>query len=160
MQVKNNGWIIIATILLGVMLTIMPMPLVFEGFRPDWALLIIIYWSLALPHRANIGIAWVTGFLLDVLLGSVLGINAAVFAVIVYISAVNYQKIRNFSLWQQALITGVLVALYHLLWFWLQHFLTDITFNISYLYPAFTAILVWPWAFLLLRKVRRQFQVK
>ena len=38
-------------------------------------------------------------------------------AISVYIVAGNFQKIRNFSVWQQALIVGVLSALYHLLFF-------------------------------------------
>lgn len=99
------------------------------------------------------------GFLLDVLLGSVLGVHAAAMALSVYIAAVNYQKIRNFSLWQQALIIGVLAALYHLLVFWMQRFLNDAVFQPSYLYPVLTSVVLWPWMFLLLRKVRRHFKI-
>jgi rod shape-determining protein MreD len=160
MQVKHNSWIITLTLVLGIMLTIMPMPLALEAFRPDWALIILIYWSLALPLRVNVGKAWLVGFILDVLLGTIVGVNAGIYALTIYISAVNYQKIRNFSVWQQALVVGILVALNHLLLFWLQHFLKAATFNSSYLYPALTATFIWPWAFMLLRRVRRHFQVK
>jgi rod shape-determining protein MreD len=107
----------------------------------------------------NVITAWFIGLLLDVLLGSILGIHAASMALVVFIIADNYQKIRNFSLWQQALIIGVLAALYHLSVFWLQRFLTDAIFLPSYLYPVVTTIILWPWAFLLLRKVRRHFKI-
>jgi rod shape-determining protein MreD len=80
-------------------------------------------------------------------------------AIAVYIIAGNFQKIRNFSVWQQALIVGVLSALYHLIVFWMQRFLTDAVFLPSYLYPVITTIILWPWAFLLLRKVRRHFRI-
>lgn len=156
----NNGIIILFSLLIALMASIMPMPLSLDAFRPDWVLVVLLYWCLALPNRVNVITAWVMGFLLDVLLGSVLGVHAAAMALSVYIIAVNFQKIRNFSVWQQALIVGVSAALYHLLVFWLQRFLTDIVFLPSYLYPVFTTIVVWPWAFLLLRKIRRHFKIK
>ena len=115
---------------------------------------------MALPSHVNIITAWIMGFLLDVLLGSVLGVHAAAMAVAIYIVAESFQKIRNFSVWQQALITGVLAAVYHLVVFWLQRFLIDVAFLTSYLYPVITSIILWPWMFLLLRKVRRHFSIK
>ena len=156
----HNGVIILLTLLVAVMASIMPLPLSVDAFRPDWVLIVLIYWCMALPGRVNIITAWVMGFLLDVLLGSVLGVHAAAMAISVFIVAENYQKIRNFSIWQQALITGVLAALYHLVVFWLQRFLIDASVLPSYLYPVITTIVLWPWVFDLLRKVRRHFSIK
>jgi rod shape-determining protein MreD len=155
----HNGIMIIFTLLLALMLSIMPMPITVDAFRPDWVVIVTIYWSMALPNKVNIFTAWILGFILDVLLGSVLGVHAASMAVVVYISAANYQKIRNFSLWQQALIVAVLAALYNLLTFWMEHFITNVPFLISYLYSVLTTLLVWPWAFLILRKIRRHFTI-
>jgi rod shape-determining protein MreD len=158
-MLANNGFVIIITLLLALMLSIMPMPISIDAFRPDWVLVVIIYWCIALPSKVNVITAWVVGLILDVLLGSVLGVHAAAMALSVYIVVVNFQKIRNFSLWQQALIIGVSAALYHLIVFWLQRFLSDVIFLPSYLYPVLTTIILWPWAFLLLRKVRRHFKI-
>ncbi|OUR59927.1 rod shape-determining protein MreD [Colwellia sp. 39_35_sub15_T18] len=156
----HNGIIVIFTLLIALMASIMPLPLSVDAFRPDWVLIVLIYWTMALPGRVNIITAWIMGFLLDVLLGSVLGVHAAAMAIAIYIVAESFQKIRNFSVWQQALITGVLAALYHLVVFWLQRFLIDVVFLTSYLYPVITTIVLWPWMFLLLRKVRRNFSIK
>ncbi len=156
----HNGVIILFTLLIALMASIMPMPLSADAFRPDWVLIVLMYWCMALPGRVNIITAWVMGFLLDVLLGSVLGVHAAAMAISIYIIVVNHQKIRNFSILQQALITGVLAAFYHLVVFWLQRFLIDIIFLTSYLYPVVTTIILWPWVFYLLRKVRRNFSIK
>lgn len=156
----HNGIIILFTLLIALMASIMPMPLNADAFRPDWVLIVLMYWCMALPGRVNIITAWVMGFLLDVLLGSVLGVHAAAMAISIYIIIENHQKIRNFSIWQQALITGVLAALYHLVVFWLQRFLIDVVFLPSYLYPVITTIVLWPWVFYLLRKVRRNFSIK
>ncbi|GAA0811833.1 rod shape-determining protein MreD [Colwellia asteriadis] len=157
---SHNGIIIIFSLLVALMASIMPMPLAFDAFRPDWVLIVLVYWCLALPSKINIITAWLMGFLLDVLLGSTLGIHAAAMALTMYIVVVNFQKIRNFSVWQQALIIGVLAALYHLIVFWLQRFLSDAVFLPSYLYPVITSIILWPWVFLLLRRVRRHFKIK
>lgn len=156
----QNGVIIFLTLLVAIMASIMPLPLSVDAFRPDWVLIVLIYWCMALPDKVNIITAWVMGLLMDILLGSVLGVHAAAMAIAVFIVAENFQKIRNFSIWQQALITGVLAALYHLVVFWLQRFLIDVSFLTSYLYPVITTIILWPWVFYLLRKVRRHFTIK
>lgn len=156
----HNGIIIIFSLLVALIATIIPLPSNVDIFRPDWVLVFLIYWTMALPGRVNVGTAWLMGFLLDVLLGSTLGVRAAAMAVSVYIVSANYQKIRNFSLWQQGLIVGVLVALYQLLVFWLQRLLSQIVFDPQYLYPVITSIILWPWAFLVLRKIRRHFKIK
>lgn len=159
-MLANNGLIIMFTLLLALIVSIIPMPLSIDAFRPDWVLVVVVYWSIALPRRINVITAAVMGLLLDVLLGATLGIHSAAMAICVYIAVVNYQKIRNFSYLQQSLIIGVLSALYHLLVFWVQRLLNDIAFLPSYLYPVITTMIVWPWAFLLLRKIRRRFQIK
>ena len=157
---SHNGIIIFFSLLIALMASIMPMPIAVDAFRPDWVLIVLVYWCLALPSKINIITAWLMGFILDVLLGSVLGIHAAAMALTMYIVLVNFQKIRNFSIWQQALIIGILAALYHLIVFWLQRFLTDAIFLPSYLYPVITSIVLWPWIFLLLRRARRHFKIK
>jgi len=158
-MLARNGIVIIFILLVALMATIMPLPLSVDAFRPDWVLVALLYWCLALPSRVNVITAWVMGLLLDILLGSVLGVHAAAMALSVFIIAGNFQKIRNFSVWQQALIVGVVSALYHLLVFWFQRLLTDIVFLPSYLYPVLSTIILWPWAFLLLRKIRRHFKI-
>lgn len=156
----SSRLIILLTFLVALMASIMPLPLSVDAFRPDWVLVVLLYWCLALPARVNVISAGVMGFILDVLLGSTLGVHAGAMAIAIYIVAGNFQKIRNFSLWQQSMIVGVLSALYHLIVFWLQRFLTDAVFLPNYLYPVITTIILWPWAFLLLRKIRRNFRIK
>ncbi|QOL26758.1 rod shape-determining protein MreD [Thalassotalea sp. LPB0316] len=156
----HNGIIILLTLLLSLIAAIMPMPISLDIFRPDWVLVVTMYWAIALPNRVNVITAWVMGLLLDILLGSILGVHAAALAITIYIASGNYQKIRNFSLWQQSLVVGVLAALFHLIVFWLQRLLTDVVFLPSYLYPVITSMVLWPWAFLILRKTRQHFKIK
>lgn len=152
-----RNYIIGLSIVLALVLQIMPMP--FDAFRPDWLLLVLAYWTLALPNRVSVGSAFINGLILDVLLGTTLGVHALACSVVIYVLAANYQRLRNYSIWQQSIIFGIVAALYHLLIFWLLHLLTDIYFIFDYLWPVVTSMALWPWLFFLLRKMRRQFRV-
>jgi len=158
-RAKGLGFIYL-TLLVTLVMTVMPLPQLVKVFRPDWVLLALMYWTMALPERVNIGTAFVLGFLVDVLVGTVLGVNALAYSVVIFIVTVNHLKIRNFSILQQALLVGLFLALYHLLLFWLSHFLTGVYFIPEYLWPVPMGMLVWPWLFWLLRRYRRQFKIQ
>ena len=157
MQFRNYA--IAASIILALVLQIMPMPVLADQLRPDWVLLVLSYWTLALPNRVNVGVAFINGLILDILLGTSLGVHSIAMCLCIFVLAANYQRLRNYSVWQQAVVIGILTALYHLVIFWLQHLLTDIYFIFEYLWPVLTSMLIWPWLFLLLRKVRRQLRI-
>jgi rod shape-determining protein MreD len=157
MQLRNYA--IVLSIIVALVLQIMPMPSVVDLYRPDWVLLVLSYWVLALPHRVNVGVAFINGLVLDILLGTSLGVHSFAMSLSIYVMAANYQRLRNYSVWQQAIAVGVMAALYHSLVFWLQHLLTDIYFLFDYLWPVLSSMIIWPWIFWLLRRVRRQLRL-
>ncbi|MGS2721183.1 rod shape-determining protein MreD [Paraglaciecola aestuariivivens] len=148
------------SILVALVLQIMPMPAIVDLFRPDWVLLVLSYWTLALPNRVNVGVAFFTGLILDILLGTSMGVHSFAMSLSIYVLATNYKRLRNYSVWQQSIIIGVIVALYNLVIFWLQHLLTDIYFLLDYLWPVASSMIIWPWLFWLLRRVRRQLRIR
>ncbi|KUM53958.1 MULTISPECIES: rod shape-determining protein MreD [Rheinheimera] len=148
------------SLFVALILTVMPMPQLVKLARPDWVLLVLMYWTMALPQRISVGTAFFSGFIVDVLVGTVLGVNALAFSVVIFIVAQHHLKIRNFSIVQQSLLLGLLLALYQLLLFWLSHFLTGVYFMPQYLWPVVTGMLVWPWLFWLLRRYRRQLKIQ
>lgn len=147
------------SLIVALVLQIMPMPASFDLYRPEWVLLVLSYWTLALPHRVNVGVAFINGLILDVLLGSSLGVHSFAMCVSIYILAANYQRLRNYSVWQQAIVIGVTSAFYNLIVFWLQHLLTDVYFLFTYMWPVVSSMVIWPWLFWLLRKLRRQMRL-
>lgn len=151
---------ILLSIFAALIIAVMPLPIALEPYRPDVVLLVLVYWSLALPHRVNIVLAWIAGLIIDLALGSPLGSHSLAYSIIIYVTASNYQKIRNYSVWQQALLLSLFLALYYLMLFWINHFLLDIYFLPQYLWPVLTGALCWPWLFFLLRKYRRHFRVR
>ena len=156
---RKRNLLIWLCIVVALVLQIVPLPTQVDVYRPDWVLVVLAYWSMALPNRVNVGVAFVTGVAMDVLVGTTLGIHSLGLSLSVYILAANYQRLRNYSVWQQAIIIGLLSSLYHLLTFWVQHLLTDIYFQVNYLWPVLTSMVLWPWVFWLLRRIRRQFSI-
>lgn len=153
-------WFINTSILIALVLSIMPLPIELRPFWPDWAALIVIYWAMALPHRVNIGTAWIVGFLLDILLGTILGVHALALAVVTFVVSSNFQKLRNFSVWQQSFLIGVFLVLYHIIVFWVNRFLLNLNFSTEYIMPALSGAVLWLWLFPLLRSFRRRFKVR
>ncbi|MCC4264899.1 rod shape-determining protein MreD [Oceanimonas baumannii] len=150
---------IMFSLLLALMLSILPLPELIAPFRPDWLLIILIYWAIALPHRANVGTAFVAGLLLDLLLGSVLGVRALALVIPIYLAASQFQRMRNYSVWQQAFVVGGLVMLNKLLIFWTAYLHSDTQVDYHYFWSIVSSMVFWPWIFLLLRKCRRRFSL-
>ncbi len=160
LHVANGRWAVWLSLLVAMLFQIMPLPDVVEAWRPDWLLLVISYWAMALPHRYNILTAWLLGVMLDILLGATLGIRAFAMSVVVYVVVLHFQRLRNFPMWQQALIVAMLVAVYNLVVFWVQFVTASAVFDISLFYPAISSLIMWPWIFWILRRVRRLYKVR
>ncbi len=155
----HGGWIILASVVAALMLTIVVLPAWVAPFRPEWTAMVLIYWCLALPHRVSVGYAWLAGLCVDVLRGALLGQHALGFAVAAYLAVKLHQRIRVFPLWQQALSVMVLVALEQLLVLWVQGMIGQAHQGWDYWLPSLASGLLWPWVFLFLRRLRRHFRV-
>lgn len=156
----HGGWIIWTSFIAALMLTMLPLPRWADLFRPEWVALVLIYWCLALPERVGVGIGWGMGILVDVVKGTLLGQNALALAVVAYLTLRLHQRIRVYPLWQQALFVLVLVALDQMLVLWVKGIIGRPPGTWLYWLPSFTSMLLWPWVFLILRDMRRQFQVR
>ena len=155
----HGGGIIFLTFIIALILTVMPMPGWAVTLRPEWMLLTLVYWCLALPNRIGVGTAWTVGLLMDVILGAVLGQHALSLSIIAYLTLKLHQRVRVFPLWQQALFIMVLTALHQMLILWTTS-MTDVTSHaISYWLPSISSTIIWPVVFLILRNVRRHFFV-
>jgi rod shape-determining protein MreD len=157
---KAHVFTIPLTIMAALILQIVPLPVQVDLYRPDWVVIVLSYWTMALPNRVNVGVAFLSGVGLDILLGTPLGVHSLILSLCVFVLAANYQRLRNYSVWQQSIVIALLSAFYHLLQFWILHLLTDIYFRFDYMLPVFSSMIFWPWAFWLLRKLRRQFKIK
>jgi len=159
MTQPRGGFVIYVSFLVALMLSALPLPEDLQWWRPEWVLLVLLYWIVALPTRIGLGTAWVLGILLDVLEGSLLGLNALALTIVAYIMILVYQRVRMFSWLQQVLFVFALVALDQIIAHWVKGILGVSSQSLMFLVPALISAVLWPALFMLLRGVRRGFNV-
>ncbi|MDA0148579.1 rod shape-determining protein MreD [Vibrio sp. LaRot3] len=159
-SVFKGKMVLFASFVIALTLQTIPWPGVLDLLRPSWLLLVTCYWVLALPNRVNVGTALVLGLLWDLLLGSTLGIRGMMMSIVIYIVALNFLVIRNMALWQQAIVIGVMSVALEVMIFFGEYLIQDITFNPMSLWSGLINCVLWPWMFLLMRRVRRHWHVR
>lgn len=160
-QRAHASWVIFLTFFVAYLLAIVPFPDWAMNYRPQWIAMVLIYWAMALPHRVGIGFAWVAGLLMDILEGSLLGVNALALAIIAYITLTLHQRMRMFSALQQSGLVLALIGLHLMMTHWMKIAAEQaVSSNLLFLLGSLSSAFVWPWLFMLLRQVRRSFGVR
>ena len=150
--------VVLPTMIIALMLVMLPLPEWAQPFRPDWVTLVMIYWVMALPENVGVTVAWIFGLLLDVAQGAILGQHALGLVLVAYVVMLQYQRIRVFSLIQQAMVVFVLLMLKQLFVLWVSGIVGQAPEEIfSYFLPSLVGAIIWPWLFVILRDVRRRF---
>jgi rod shape-determining protein MreD len=126
------------------MLSIAPLPQEFLPINPAWCLLTLLFWTYGNPRRVNVGVAWCVGIIVDGLTGSLLGLHALSFVVVVAILDLFYRRFHMFHLLQQSLMIGVFVICNFIIMFTIRHLLTDNTTEWSLMLSAISSALCWP----------------
>jgi rod shape-determining protein MreD len=156
---KKGIIIIVASFIVALMMTALPLPEWAANWRPAWVAMVLIYWCMALPNKVNIGVAWIAGIIMDVLQGTLLGQNALGLVLLAFITIKVHQRIRMFPLTQQALFVMVLILLYQLMSLWVRGLMGVPPRTWTYWTPAITSMVLWPWLFIILRDIRRKYIV-
>jgi len=145
---------VIITLIVGLMLTIMPLPESAEPFRPNWLALLLIFWAMQLPRTWSVGSAWMVGIVLDVSYGTLLGQHALALAVIVFVTVRFHLLMRVFPLLQLGATIFALLALYQFILFWINGVAGVSAPSINYWAPVITGTIVWPFLYVFLSGVR------
>lgn len=157
---QGSGYIVIIfTFLVAAVLSVLPLPHWLQWARPEWLTLTLIYWCIALPHRVGIASGLLAGVGLDALEGAVLGQNALALVVVALLSLLLYQRLRVYSLWQQAGVVFILVGINQLICQWIQNIEGVSALPSLFLLPAVSSALLWPVVLLVLRELRRYFRI-
>jgi len=151
---------ILASFLLAMMLTSLPLPESVIIYRPDWLALVLIYWCMAIPGRIGIFTGWILGLTLDVMYGSLLGQNAMALSIIAYLVNVLHLRVRMFPLWQQSVLVFLLIIVHLAINAWVRGVSGQFNITWTYWMPALTSALIWPFLFIVLRDLRRQITTK
>ena len=156
---RRGGLIIALCFLLSLLLTVLPLPEWVRMYRPQWYTLVLIYWTMATPQRVGVGVGWLIGIIVDVITGTLLGQHALALSMIAFITHKMHQRIRLFPLWQQSLTVLVLLLIEKLLQLWVMGAVGQPVPPLLFWAPPLVGMLLWPWIFIILRDLRRRFQV-
>ncbi len=154
---KLRHFVIILSLIIGLILMIMPLPDWVQLYRPNWVALILIYWSMALPNQVGLWTAFITGLFVDVAQGTLLGQHALALVIIVYININFYQRVRVVPLPQQAAYVFVLLAIGQMIVAWVEGIVGRPVPILVFFSAPFIGMLIWPWVFVILRDIRRKF---
>ncbi|MBL4865350.1 MAG: rod shape-determining protein MreD [Pseudomonadales bacterium] len=159
-ELRSSGtWVIVFSLFVAMIFNALPMPSMIEWGKPQWVVLVMVYWVIALPHRVGVTTAWVVGLLLDILEGTVLGQHALALSVIAYFAFIIHLRVRVFPLWQQCLTVFVLIGIYQVIIRVVQGMVSSVPETMMYWLPSIVSAILWPWLTLLLRYWQHEFRV-
>jgi len=144
----------IVTVAAAMVLRVMSIWPGLDPFNPDWIVLVLIYWAIALPERFGVFAAWSVGLLADVLTGRLLGQYALIYALIAYFSIKEHRRLRQFPLIQQCVFVFFCLLGSQSIIFGMESMQAGNRLSLEYWYPVLTGTLMWPLVFSVLRYIR------
>ena len=147
-------WLVYGSVAVGLLLAIIPIPLIVEPMRPFFLGMLLAYWSMEAPNNVAIGTAFIVGLFADLITASLLGEHALRLVVLVFLVQRFRARLRFFPLWQQALAMGLLLGNDQLL-VAISHWLSGApTLPWRTAFSPLLAMLLWPWLYVLLDMAR------
>ena len=151
---RDSRSLVFLTIVTAALLTLLPLPEMLEPFKPYWVAMVVVYWSLETHDTINLGLAFLIGLLLDILSGSLMGLHALSLVIMVFLVQRFRSRLRFFPPWQQALSVLGLLVNDRIILIWITALLGEPMPTWKYWLPPIAAMVIWPWLFLLLDRIR------
>jgi rod shape-determining protein MreD len=123
---------------------ILPLPDFIEDYRPAWLSLCLIYWAIMAPTQVGIGVAWITGLLLDAFQGTLLGEHALLCVLVVFVSGQMHQRLRISPLLQQCLFIFLLLGIQFIMLMWIQGISGQPILGWHHGFSVLTSAMMWP----------------
>jgi rod shape-determining protein MreD len=111
--------------------------------RPDFVLLVLLYWLIRAPHLCNVGTAWMLGLLVDLASGSLFGQYALTYAFTAFVALSYQRRLVLFNEWQQAGYVLLLLLLTQITLLILKLFGGSDLPGWGYFLPSISGVLLW-----------------
>lgn len=139
-----KGWFIILSLMVALFLNLLPLQGIALTLRPDFVALVLLYWSINLPQRVGMSVAFGMGLLMDVGNGSMFGQHALAYSVMVFIALLLRRRLHIFGLLKQAPQIGLMLLAAQFITL-LTELLNKAHFPGWYFFLAsITGVLLWP----------------
>ena len=151
--------LLIFSFVLAFFLSAIPLFETLSFYRPEWVVVLMIYWSVYYPQHIGLFAAWLIGLMLDLVLMVPLGYHALGMVLITYIVHMVYRRFRHYVLWHQSLWVFVLVGVFGLFENWLGSFWGRQEDG-YYLVRAGITALLWPILVLIMDQLRMRLHLQ
>ena len=145
---------IIVSVIVASVLIVYPLSYGLSAWRPEYMLLLVMFWVLCQPTWCGVWFAFAMGMFVDLLVGSPLGLNALSFVIVSFVARffIREKRILTFvHIW----VIVSLATLAHLLLQWLMQVMGGIDFALARHWQALpTTIAVFPLVYYVLKRWR------
>ena len=111
--------------------------------RPDFMLLVILFWLLRAPNQCSVGTAWFMGLWVDLATGGIFGQYALAYTITTFFAVIYQRRLVLFSSSQQLVYVFSLLFLSQLILLILKTFAGKEFMGWSYFLPSITGAIVW-----------------
>ncbi len=139
----GNNLEIYGSLLLGLLLYLLPWAGVGLTFRPDFVLLVLLYWLIRAPYACNVGVAWMMGIVIDLADGSLFGQHALAYIVAAFLALMYQRRVTLFNRLQQAGFVFALLIIAQIVLLIVKLFGGDQPAGWTYFLPSLTGIMLW-----------------
>lgn len=153
-QSRLSWSLIVLSTILALLLSQWPLPVWASWIRPEFAVMLVVFFILDSPFRLGMVYAGIVGLSLDVLEGSVLGQQALALVVVAYLTFLFNARMRMISLLEQALAVGGMVLVFLCIDYWVHGITGGGYFSVAFILPALSSAAVWPFAKLAMLRFR------
>ena len=140
----NLYFAIAVSVIVALLLSVYPLPMDMRWWRPEFVLVVAIYWIFLMPTTVSFTLLCALGVFQDLLEGVPFGQHSLGLVIVAYICILSYQRVRNFSILRQAAWVFILVGVAQLTDNWVQGMAGRPLSGVQFLYPALTSALIWP----------------
>ena len=136
----------------ALLMSILPLPDALQAWRPEWVMLVLIFWVMHAPSWVGLWFALVMGLLLDAFLASPLGLHALALVFVIYVTRMTQRWSGVFSVRQTTALVFLLILLERSLTYAVLSVRGEMPTDLSYFLPAVASALIWPTVLLSLRR--------
>lgn len=113
------------------------------ALRPDFVLLVIIFWLIRAPNLCNVGTAWLMGLFVDLATGGLFGLYALAYTVTAFFAVYYQRRLVLFNHTQQLFYVFLLLITSQVMLLILKAFAGAQSLGWVYLLPSITGVLLW-----------------
>lgn len=113
------------------------------ALRPDFMLLVLLFWLLRAPNQCSVGTAWFMGLWIDLASGGIFGQYALAYTITAFFAVIYQRRLVLFSSTQQLFYVLSLLLLSQCILLILKAFAGQDFAGWSYFLPSVTGVLLW-----------------